>query len=121
MGEGGDAVRHGGEIHLFYWETKLNWNILQVLASFTKVGKGRRCTKVCAGTCMSLVQPKACGYLSCSSQQCAGWLGSTRAQDRSVLASTKLERPKAPGAARPYWELGFKGREPAGLQALVPV
>lgn len=39
MGEGGDADRHGAEIHIFDWETKFNCNILQVSVSFTEVGR----------------------------------------------------------------------------------
>lgn len=63
---------------------------------------------------MSVVQPKAWEYLSCYSQQCTGWVGSTSAQGRSFLVTMKLEGEKAPGAAQSH--LG------AGVQAsLVPM
>lgn len=38
LGEGGEAVRQGAEIHFFDRETNFNCNILQVPASFTKMG-----------------------------------------------------------------------------------
>lgn len=56
MGEGGEAVRQGAEIHLLDWETKFNCDILQVSASFTKVGRG--------GGVLRSVQTHPCSWCS---------------------------------------------------------
>lgn len=105
----------------FDWETKCNYDILHVSASFPKAGCGeRRCAEVCAGTSVALVQPKAPRNLSCCSQQGTDWVGSTRAKGRSVLDTLKLERQKAPGAAQ-SWEIRAMSSWSAGGKARLPL